>query len=93
MGVKKLDKNLTLAKKLFELRQQIKELQAEESVLKDFFKSEGLGVIDLGDFIVSVDEKSRENLDKKGLINKFGKDVIGEFTKTSTYQTVSVKKI
>lgn len=93
MGVKKLDKNLTLAKKLFELRQQIKELQAEESVLKDFFKSEGLGVIDLGDFIVSVDEKSRENLDKKGLINKFGKDAIGEFTKTSTYQTVSVKKI
>jgi hypothetical protein len=89
---KKLNKNLTLAKKLFELRQQIKELQAEESVLKEFFKSEGLGVVNLGDFIVSVDEKSRESLDKKSLISKFGQDVIKEFTKTTTYQTVSVKK-
>ena len=78
--------------RLYSLSLQIKELEAEATLIKDELKSElVVGVHLFDDRKVTITECKRESLDKDGLKVLLGEDVLKDFIKTTEYKTVSVK--
>lgn len=95
MSAKKLnlvDANVQAAKRLADIRDQIKMLEAEEKTLKQVFMNSGFSSFDAGDVLVTVSETSRESLDKGSLINELGEEFVKNFTKITSYLRVSVKR-
>lgn len=84
---------LDAAKRLLEIRNLRKELEKEESALKDMFKNDGVGSFEAQNIMVLVTEKFRENLDRKGLETTFGSETIQGFVKKTSYLQVDLKVI
>jgi hypothetical protein len=70
-----------------------KEIVKQEEKLKEFFKTKyaGENFIKIGDVIIQLSEKSRENLSKDKLIAAFGEDKISPFITVSSYIQLEIK--
>lgn len=80
------------AQRLYELIQQRLDAEKNEKALKTYFK-DILGdesAVRVGEYIVTVVNKSRQVLDRDILVEKFGEEAIREFEKPLKYQEVSV---
>jgi len=80
------------ANRLMEINSLRKQLEKEETELKNMFKSSGVSSFETNAAIILVSEKSRESLDRVSLEVKLGSEAIKEFVKTTTYLQVDVKK-
>lgn len=87
MSKKDITKESLAAKRLYEVRSIIKELQAEEKELKQIFLD--MSSFDSGEYLVSIIEKERESLDKTSLTKELGSR-IKNFMKKTQYKTVNV---
>jgi len=78
---------------LISLSKQRKEIEKQEKALKSLFKEEiGAGASMSNESgMVVVFEKSRESLNRKSLEDHFGKEMIDQFVKTTTFLQIDVK--
>jgi Tfp pilus assembly protein PilV len=87
-----VDIKTSAANRLMEINSMRKQLEREETELKNMFKSSGISSFETDMAIILVSEKSRESLDRAALEVKLGSEVVQEFVKTTTYLQVDVKK-
>lgn len=83
-----------LATLLAETREQMRQLEKQESSLKKElrrFFTEGQKILDLPHSVVCLDVCSRSSLDREALEQEMGQSFIERFTKTSYYEKLSVK--
>lgn len=82
------------AERLSELIELRKEIEREEKILKDFFKSEidVSSFLEAGNVIISLEQCKRTGIDKNLLIEKLG-DKYKQFETVTEYQQVNVKRI
>jgi hypothetical protein len=76
--------------RLYDIREQIKLLQAEEKTLRD-------DIIDSGDtkgdqYVAMIKSSTRNLLDRPALEKRFGRDAVAECTKASEVTTLSLYK-
>jgi len=88
--IQTIDVTTQAAKRLADIRDQLKVLQAEEKSIKQMFMDSGFSSFDAGDVLVSISETSRESLDKPSLLKELGEDFLDNFTKVTNYLRVSV---
>jgi len=84
--------NIHPADELAAVRDEIRQLEAREAVLRNHFLEEGLTREDFEGEAhrVAVLTSSRETLDKAAVIAEFGLPAIQRFIKKSTVRTVKV---
>lgn len=79
--------------KLYDIRETLRELQKEEERLKSEVKSfMKENILVAGEYVVSIVENKRTDWDKEKLFIYLG-DQVDAFKKTTTYQTMSVKRV
>lgn len=79
-------------KRFFELRKQEKELTAEISDLREYFK--GIvtdGLLEAGDLVLMIELRSRTSIDRDLLKQDIG-DAIKKYEKTTQYEQISIKE-
>ena len=84
-----------MAKQLAEIIQERKDLEKKEKTLKEFFKAEigDSGAANVGDILITLEDRSRESVDKKSIEADMGREWLEQYLKTSSYQMVSVKNL
>lgn len=85
---------IKIIKKLYQTIEARKKLEKEEAQLKEEVKiiMGDEKVLESENFVVSLDERSRTDLDKKLMIESLGSEVLKKFEKTSSYLQMSVVK-
>lgn len=93
MKTRSADK-IKIVKKLYQTIEARKKLEKEEAQLKEEVKliMGDEKTLEADDFMVSLDERSRTDLDKKMMAESLGSDVLKKFEKTSSYYQMSVVK-
>jgi len=84
-----------LALLLLETIEARKSAEREESRLKSemrkYFQTP-VGVLDLRDVVIFKDTRTRKDLDKEALTRDFGSEALEPYFKSSTYDTLTVKR-
>lgn len=91
----KLNQALSLVDRLGRLQEQIKSLQAQESLLKDELKNQGEGV-QVGQYYTSeVKLYQKTTVDNKGLYTELSvpADLIAKYSKSTAVISINVKPI
>ena len=86
--------NIELAENLFKVIEARKELEKRETELKEQVK-ELMGeesILEAGSIFISFDERSRTDLDKKKMQQELGLELLKQFEKTSTFRVMQVIK-
>lgn len=86
--------NIELAENLFKVIEARKELEKRETELKEQVK-ELMGdesILEAGSIFISFDERSRTDLDKKKMQQDLGLELLKQFEKTSTFRVMQVIK-
>lgn len=77
---------------LIELRRAQDKVERElKAVLKEFMGSDFM--LEAGDLVVIIDPRTRTDLDRKALTIELGSEKIKKFTKSTTYDVVTVRRI
>ena len=86
--------NLQLALKLFKTIENRKQIEKEESELKEQIKliMGDETVLEAGEIFISLDERSRTDLDKNKMKEELGLELLKKFEKTSSFKVLSVVK-
>lgn len=80
------------AERFMTVKQARLALEKEEAELKEYFKHEIKdGVLEAGSLVITIENKSRETLDKKSLEQEMGMEFVRQFMKTIEYQQVEIK--
>lgn len=91
------DKTLAEAiPELYDVSRRRRDLEKQETALKDFFKEQANGEdfeFTYDDLVVKVTSKSRESLDRTVVAAMLSRPKFESCLKTSTYQEVSVAKV
>lgn len=75
---------------IIELRKAQEKAEKEiKTALKDFMGNEA--VLDAGYFCVVIESRSRTDLDRKALTIELGTEFLEKFTKSTTYEILTVK--
>ena len=84
-----------MAKQLDEIIRERKELEKKEKTLKEFFKAEigDSGAATCGDILITLEDRTRESVDKKSIEADMGSEWLEQYLKTSSYQMVTVKNL
>lgn len=83
---------ITKADRLLTLITTRREIEKEESELKEYFKHEIKdGVLEAGSVVITIENKSRESLDKKLLEQQMGAEFVKTFMLVTEFQQVDVK--
>lgn len=76
--------------RLYQVRQQLRELEAEEATLRAALLQPGANL--MGDeFVASVADWQQVRVDRKALTQELGADVVARFLRTTCAQTVQLK--
>lgn len=84
--------NVELAESLFKTIELRKELEKREAELKEQVK-ELMGeetILEAGPIFISFDERLRTDLDKKKMQQELGLELLKQFEKTSTFRVMQV---
>lgn len=77
---------------IIELRKAQDKVERElKAVLKEFMGSDFM--LEAGELVVIIDEITRTDLDRKALTIELGSEEIKKFTKSTTYNVVTVRRI
>jgi hypothetical protein len=94
--VKKLESilDIHMAQRLAAVIDQRRELEKEERELKEHFKAEfgSSSILQVGDVIITAEERTRTSLDKSKLIAVYGKDTMAQYETVTTYIQLNVQK-
>lgn len=64
--------------------------EKEERLLKSLILASGLRVLDFPSLIITVEDRSRRDLDKEGLTAHFGAEAVAPFLKETQFKMVSL---
>lgn len=86
--------NLELALKLFKTIENRKQIEKTETELKEQIKliMGDETVLEAGDIFISLDERQRTDLDKAKMKEELGLELLKKFEKTSSFKVLSVVK-
>lgn len=82
---------IQIAQELFSILELRKEVEKKEKELKESIKAI-MGdekFLDAGNVVITLAERTRTDLDKKGLLAQFG-DAVKAFEKVTTFQVMNV---
>ena len=84
---------ISRAKELYMRIQNRLAAEKEEKLLKDYFKSNFPEGVIAGDILITCEDCTRENLNKKQLILDFGEEKIHSYLTETSFIKVDVKKV
>ena len=79
-----------MAEDLAHLKELISALEEERNEIKDYFK-ENLdeGTTRIGDYEIEIVEATRKTVNKKMLLEDFGKEFVNKYTKITKYRKLN----
>lgn len=77
---------------VIEVRKANEKIEKElKAVLKEYMGEDA--TLEAGPYMVLVESRSRNDLDKNALIEAFGLEIITKYSKTSTYDILTIKSL
>jgi len=86
---------IQLVARLNEVIEMRRALEKEEAVLKSEIKGmmKEVSVLEAGDLMVLLSQRTRKDLDKQMLAHDFGAEFFNKYERASTYQILEIKPI
>lgn len=86
---------IDMVNQLSEMRETKKAIEKSEQILKTALKDfmGNNSSLEVGNYVVLIEARSREDLDKKALLIELGSETLAKFTKKSVYEILTIKPI
>lgn len=88
--------NVELAEELYTLSQELRKLEKRKEQLREHFlmisETKNENIIKAGDYVITFQDASRENLDKTLIQEAFGIEFVQKYSKKISYKQMKVNK-